>query len=67
MGSQRTNQAVSIRIQEHRERLLFLGDSLFSDTLPHSDDVNLNIGGPGFRQQLEAGDTRTAVSRIQGH
>ena len=24
-----------------------LGNSLFSDALPHSDDVNINIGGLG--------------------
>ena len=67
MGSQRANNAVFIRMQEHWERLLFLGDRLFSDTLPHLDDVNLNIGGPGSRQRLEAGDTRVVTSRIQGH
>ena len=38
-----------------------LGNSLFSDALPHSDDVNINIGVGGV------GDTRTVASRIQGH
>ena len=50
-----------------RGEVLVLGDSLFSDTLPHSDDVNVNIGGPGFHRQLEAGDTWIIASRIQGH
>ena len=59
-----------------RGEVLVLGDSLFSDTLPHSDDVNVNIGGPGFHRQLEAGDTGIVASagdtgivasRIQGH
>ena len=67
MGSQRANNAVFIRMQEHWERLLFLGDRLSSDALPHLDDVNLNIGGPGSRQWLEAGDTRVVTSRMQGH
>ena len=50
-----------------RGKVLVLGDSLFSDTFPHSDDVNVNVGGPGFHQWLEAGDTGIVPSRIQGH
>ena len=43
-----------------------LGTVLSSDALPCSgNDVNINIGGAGFRQRPEAGDIRPVAGRIQ--
>ena len=40
----------------------------FSDALLRlGNDVNVNIGGAGFCQRPEVGNTRPVTSRIQGH
>ena len=61
---QRDAWPVFTRILEHWGRFLL---QVIVFLLRLGNDVNVNIGGAGFCQRPEVGDTRPVTSRIQGH